>query len=69
MRDLAHHPRVCQVAFLLVQKNQMRDNRFDYVVTLLQISHAKHTGAKINFLSRNYQEFDVNFVKNDTLKV
>ena len=40
MRDLAHHPRVCQVAFLLVQKNQMRDNRFDYVVTL-QISHAK----------------------------
>ena len=32
-----------------------------------------HTGAKINFLFRNYQEFDVlenvNFVKNETLKL
>ena len=30
-----------------------------------------HTGAKTNFLSRNYQEFEknVNFVKNEILKM
>ena len=33
----------------------------------------EHTGAKTNFLSRNYLEFsvekNVNFVKNDALKM